>query len=58
MNTQTIPKLVGGIDPASTDVATALYRKAIKQVIPVSSAEVAESASCWRTSIARSTSRW
>ena len=44
MNTQTIPKLVGGIDPASTDVATALYREAIKQVIPVSSAEVAESA--------------
>jgi UDP-N-acetyl-D-glucosamine dehydrogenase len=44
MNTQTIPKLVGGIDPPSTEVATALYRKAIKQVIPVSSAEVAESA--------------
>jgi UDP-N-acetyl-D-glucosamine dehydrogenase len=44
MNTQTIPKLVGGIDPPSTDVAAALYRKAIKQVIPVSSAEVAESA--------------
>ena len=44
MNTQTIPKLVGGIDPKSTDVATACYRKAIKQVIPVSSAEVAESA--------------
>ena len=44
LNTQTIPKLVGGIDPPSTEVATALYRKAIKQVIPVSSAEVAESA--------------
>jgi UDP-N-acetyl-D-glucosamine dehydrogenase len=44
MNTQTIPKLVGGIDPQSTEVATAIYRKAIKQVIPVSSAEVAESA--------------
>jgi UDP-N-acetyl-D-glucosamine dehydrogenase len=43
-NTQTIPKLVGGIDPASTEVAVALYRKAVKQVIPVSSAEVAESA--------------
>ena len=43
-NTQTIPKLVGGIDPQSTEVATALYRKAVKQVIPVSSAEVAESA--------------
>jgi UDP-N-acetyl-D-glucosamine dehydrogenase len=44
MNTQTIPKLVGGIEAASTEVATSLYRKAIKQVIPVSSAEVAESA--------------
>jgi UDP-N-acetyl-D-glucosamine dehydrogenase len=43
-NTQTIPKLVGGIDPASTEVAVALYRKAVKQVIPVSSAEVAEAA--------------
>lgn len=43
-NTQTIPKLVGGIDPISGEVATALYRKAIKQVIPVSSAEVAEAA--------------
>src|SRR3954453_9444958 len=43
-NTQSIPKLVGGIDAASGEVATALYRKAIKQVIPVSSAEVAEAA--------------
>src|SRR4029079_2751830 len=43
-NTQTIPKLVGGIDPKSGEIATALYRKAVKQVIPVSSAEVAESA--------------
>lgn len=43
-NTQTIPKLVGGIDPASTDIAAALYRKAIQTVVPVSSAEVAEAA--------------
>lgn len=43
-NTQTIPKLVGGIDSGSGDLATAMYRKAIKEVIPVSSAEVAESA--------------
>jgi len=43
-NTQTIPKLVGGIDAVSGELATALYRKAIKQVVPVSSAEVAESA--------------
>lgn len=43
-NTQSIPKLVGGIDAASGEVATALYRKAIAEVIPVSSAEVAEAA--------------
>ena len=43
-STQTIPKLVGGIDTESGRIATALYRKAIEQVIPVSSAEVAESA--------------
>jgi len=43
-STQTIPKLVGGIDPISGEIAVALYRKAIKQVIPVSTAEVAEAA--------------
>jgi UDP-N-acetyl-D-glucosamine dehydrogenase len=42
--TQTIPKLVGGIDAASGELAVALYRKAIREVIPVSSAEVAEAA--------------
>jgi UDP-N-acetyl-D-glucosamine dehydrogenase len=44
LNTQTIPKLVGGIDPASGELALALYGKAIKKVILVSSAEVAEAA--------------
>ena len=43
-NTQTIPKLVGGIDEPSGKVALQLYANAIKQVIPVSSAEVAEAA--------------
>jgi UDP-N-acetyl-D-glucosamine dehydrogenase len=43
-NTVTIPKLVGGIDAASTTVAAALYRRAVKRVVEVSSAEVAESA--------------
>src|SRR5205814_2580380 len=38
------PKLVGGIDEASGKLATSLYRKAVKQVISVSSAEVAEAA--------------
>jgi len=42
--TQTIPKLVGGIDPISGDLAVQLYRHAIKQVVPVSTAEVAEAA--------------
>lgn len=43
-STQTIPKLVGGIDPLSGELATHMYRQAIRQVIPVSSAEVAEAA--------------
>ena len=43
-STQTIPKLVGGVDNASTEIAAALYRGAIDTVIPVSSAEVAEAA--------------
>ena len=43
-NTQSIPKLVGGIDPASGEIAAAIYRKAIKEVILVSTAEVAEAA--------------
>lgn len=43
-NTQSIPKLVGGIDPVSGELATAMYKKAIAKVIPVSTAEVAEAA--------------
>jgi hypothetical protein len=35
-STQTIPKLVGGIDEVSGKLATMLYAAAIKQVIPVS----------------------
>ncbi|MFW6058615.1 MAG: nucleotide sugar dehydrogenase, partial [Phycisphaeraceae bacterium] len=42
--TRTIPKLVGGIDAASGELAAALYRQAVAQVVPVSSAEVAEAA--------------
>ena len=37
-----IPKVVGGIEPKSTQLATALYSHAVVQVIPVSCAEVAE----------------
>jgi UDP-N-acetyl-D-glucosamine dehydrogenase len=43
-STSTIPKLVGGIDAPSTEIAAALYRQAIEKVIPVASAEIAESA--------------
>jgi UDP-N-acetyl-D-glucosamine dehydrogenase len=43
-NTQTIPKLVGGVDAESGRLATILYSAAIKQVVPVESAEIAEAA--------------
>ena len=37
-----IPKVVGGFDPASLEVACALYDCAVASVVPVSSCEVAE----------------
>ncbi len=37
-----IPKVVGGIDPESLDLAVNLYQHAVVQAIPVSSCEVAE----------------
>jgi len=43
-STQTIPKLVGGCDEVSGKLATQLYAAAIKKVIPVDSAEIAEAA--------------
>jgi UDP-N-acetyl-D-glucosamine dehydrogenase len=43
-STQTIPKLVGGIDEVSGKIAVALYQQAIREVIPVASAEIAEAA--------------
>lgn len=42
--TRTIPKLVGGLDDLSRDLAVTLYSPAIETVIPVASAEVAEAA--------------
>lgn len=42
--TSTIPKLVGGIDEPSTKLAACLYRTGFKEVVEVSSAEVAEAA--------------
>jgi len=38
----TIPKVVGGIEPASLRLADALYGKAVVSTVPVSSCEVAE----------------
>src|SRR5216683_3774388 len=43
-DTRTTPKIVGGITPACTELAQAFYRAAIEQVVPVSSARVAEMA--------------
>ncbi|MDF1561785.1 MAG: nucleotide sugar dehydrogenase [Deltaproteobacteria bacterium] len=43
-DTQRIPKLVGGLDAPTCEAATALYRLALDEVIPVSSAQVAEMA--------------
>jgi UDP-N-acetyl-D-glucosamine dehydrogenase len=40
--TKTIPKVVGGVGPASTEVAVALYAAVVSRVIPVSSTRVAE----------------
>jgi len=37
-----IPKVVGGLEPASLELAVALYSKVVVQVVPVSSPEVAE----------------
>ncbi len=41
-NTKNIPKIVGGVGPASTEVAAALYGATVQNVIPVSSTRVAE----------------
>ena len=41
-NTKNTPKVVGGITPACTDVAVALYAACIERVVPVSSPEAAE----------------
>jgi UDP-N-acetyl-D-glucosamine dehydrogenase len=40
--TRTIPKIVGGVGPASTEAARALYGATVDQVVPVSSTRVAE----------------
>ncbi len=37
-----IPKVVGGVDPVSAQLAEALYQHAVVNIVPVSSCEVAE----------------
>jgi UDP-N-acetyl-D-glucosamine dehydrogenase len=41
-NTSNIPKVVGGVTPACTEIAAALYQQALTTVVPVSNARVAE----------------
>ena len=41
-NTRNIPKVVGGVNDVSTEVATVLYQQVVDSVIPVSSTTVAE----------------
>src|SRR5436190_12823481 len=41
-NTRNIPKVVGGVTPACTEVAVKLYRQRLEKVVPVSSTQVAE----------------
>ncbi|MDF1809950.1 MAG: nucleotide sugar dehydrogenase [Phycisphaerales bacterium] len=43
-STTSIPKLVGGIDQVSTELACLLYAHGVSEVIPVASAEIAEAA--------------
>jgi UDP-N-acetyl-D-glucosamine dehydrogenase len=41
-HTKNTPKVVGGITPACTELATALYSSVIEQVVPVTTTEAAE----------------
>ena len=41
-NTKNTPKIVGGITPACTEVASALYATCLDSIVPVSSTETAE----------------
>jgi UDP-N-acetyl-D-glucosamine dehydrogenase len=41
-STQRIPKVVGGIDPASGDLANQLYSQVVVQTVPVENCEIAE----------------
>lgn len=41
-STANIPKIVGGVNPESTEVATALYSQVVSEVVPVSHSRIAE----------------
>lgn len=41
-STQRIPKVVGGVDPASGELANLLYSQAVVQTVPVATCEIAE----------------
>jgi UDP-N-acetyl-D-glucosamine dehydrogenase len=41
-NTRNTPKIVGGVTPRCTEMAAALYRRAVETVVPVSSTQCAE----------------
>jgi UDP-N-acetyl-D-glucosamine dehydrogenase len=41
-NTHNVPKVVGGVGPTSTELASALYGAAIERTVPVSSPQAAE----------------
>ena len=41
-NTRNIPKVVGGVTPKCTEVASALYSATLSKIVPVSSVRVAE----------------
>lgn len=44
MATSMIPKIVGGVDPLSGELATEFYRSCIENIHPVNSAEIGEAA--------------
>src|SRR5207253_460721 len=43
-NTRTIPKIVGGVTPRSTELAHLLYSQVVETAAPVANAKVAETA--------------
>ena len=47
-NTKNIPKVVGGITAACTEMGALFYQQALERVVPVSSTQVARWLSCWK----------